>query len=62
MSHVDTLGRVLLAVGMASAKAVRQEQLGMFREEEGDQCGWSAMSEKKSGGSSSQTMRACGPR
>lgn len=62
MSHVDTLARVLLAVGMASAKALRQEQLGMFREEEGDQCGWSAMSEKESGGSSSQIMRACGPR
>ena len=47
---------------MASAKALRQEQLGMFREEEGDQCGWSAVSEKESGGSSSQIMRACGPR
>ena len=30
---MDILGRVLLAVGIASAKALRQEQLGMFREE-----------------------------
>ena len=33
MSHVDTLGRVLLAVGLAGAKVLRQELAGMFRAE-----------------------------
>ena len=28
MSHVDTLGRVLLAVGLAGAKVLRQELAG----------------------------------